>query len=193
MMGSGYLTDPVVFLIQTAFGLYILVVLLRFFLQLVHADFHNPVSQFVVKVTSPVLNPLRRVIPGVAGMDLSSLVLAWLLQTLELVLVLSLSGYGLQLLLPALQAIPELVGLSFNIFLVAVFIQVILSWISPGGYNPATAVIYSLTEPLLEPARRVIPTVSGLDLSPMLVVVGLIVAKMLVVPPLQAFAAQIAG
>lgn len=192
-MGGGYLTDPVIFLIKTAFGLYILVVLLRFFLQLVRADFHNPVSQFVVKVTSPVLNPLRRVIPGVAGMDVSSLVLAWLLQTLELMLVLSISGFGLQLLLPALQAIPELVGLTFNIFLVAIFIQVILSWVNPGGYNPATAIIYDLTEPLLAPARRLLPPISGLDLSPMLVVIGLIVLKMLVVPPLQGLARQLAA
>ena len=192
-MGGGYLTDPLVFLIKTVFGLYIIVVLLRFFLQLVRADFHNPVSQFVVKVTSPVLNPLRRLIPGVGGLDVSSLVLAWVLQTVELMLVLAISGFGLQLLLPALQAVPELVGLTFNIFLVAIFIQVVLSWVNPGAYNPATAIIYDLTEPLLAPARRLLPPISGLDLSPMVVVVGLILAKMLVVPPLQTLARQLAG
>jgi YggT family protein len=192
-MGSGYLTDPAIFLIKTAFGLYIVVVLLRFLLQQVRADFHNPISQFVVKATSPVLNPLRRVIPGIAKTDVSSLVLAWLLQTLELALVLSLSGYGLQLLAPALLAIPELVGLTINIFLVAVFIQVVLSWINPGTYNPATAIIYDLTEPLLARARRLIPPISGLDLSPMLVVVALILLKMLLLPPLQGLARQLGG
>ncbi len=190
-MGSGYLTDPLIFLLKTAFGLYILVVLLRFLFQLVRADFHNPISQFVVKVTTPVLNPLRRVIPGIAGVDISSLALAWLLQTLQLALILGLSGHGLQLLGPALLAIPELVGLTINIFLVAVFIQVILSWVNPGAYNPATALVYSLTEPLMAPARRLIPPISGLDLSPMAVVIGLIVLKMLAVPPLQALARQL--
>ena len=192
-MGSGYLTDPAVFLVSTLFGLYILVVLLRFLLQQVRADFHNPISQFVVKVTSPVLNPIRQVVPGVGGVDTSSLLLAWVLQTVELILVFSLSGRGLQFMAPMLMAVPELVGMVINIFLVAIFIQVILSWVNPGGYNPATAVIYSLTEPLLAPARRVIPSISGLDLSPMLVIIGLILLKMLLLPPLQAVAGQLSG
>ena len=93
-MDSNYLTNPAVFLIQTLFGLYILLVVLRFLLQTTRADFYNPISQFIVKATAPVLKPLRRLIPGFAGVDLSSLVLAWLLKSLELMLVLSLAGVG---------------------------------------------------------------------------------------------------
>jgi YggT family protein len=185
-MDDAYLTNPATFLIQTLFGLYILVVLLRFLLQLTRADFYNPVSQFVVKVTAPALRPLRRVIPGVAGIDLSSLVLAWLLKTVELALVLLVAGAGANLLGALLWAIPELVQLLINIFLFAILIQVILSWINPGTYSPVTSLLYSLTEPLLRPARNALPPISGLDLSPMLVMIGLVLLKMLLLPPLKA-------
>jgi len=188
MMGGGYLTNPLVFLFQTLFDLYILVVLLRFFLQLVRADFYNPISQFVVKVTSPLLLPLRRVIPAVRGLDTASLVLAWGLKTLELVLVLWFTAGSFSLLLPLLLAIPELVELTINIFFWAILIQAILSWVNPGTYNPASALLYSLTLPLLRPAQRVIPPIGGIDLSPMAVMLGLIVLKMLLLPPLRGLA-----
>ena len=184
-MSDGYLTNPAVFLIQTLFGLYILVVMLRFMLQLFRADFYNPVSQFVVKITAPPLRPLRRLIPGFTGIDLAALVLAWLLKTLELALVMMLMGAGGSLLGTFLWAIPELVDLLLNIFLFAILIQVILSWVNPGAYNPATSLLYSITEPLLRPARTLLPPISGLDLSPMLVMIGLVLLKMLLLPPLK--------
>ncbi len=187
-MGSDYLTNPLVFLFQTLFDLYILVVLLRFFLQLVRADFYNPISQFVVKITSPLLLPLRRVVPAVRGLDTASLVLAWGLKTLELVLVLWFTAGSLSLLLPLLMAIPELVELTINIFFWAILIQAILSWVNPGVYNPASALLYSLTLPLLRPAQRIIPPIGGIDLSPMAVMLGLIVLKMLILPPLRGLA-----
>ena len=84
-----------------------------------------------------------------------------------------------------ITCLPELVALLINLFLFAILIQVILSWVSPGGYNPVTGLIHSLTDPLLRPARRLIPPISGLDLSPMLVMVLLILLKMLLLPPLQ--------
>lgn len=184
-MDSSYLTNPATFLIQTLFGLYILVVMLRFLLQLTRADFYNPVSQFVVKVTAPPLRPLRRIIPGFAGFDLASLVLAWLLKSVELMLVLMVLGAGGSLLGVFLWAIPELVDLLLNIYLFAIIIQVVLSWINPGGYNPALSLLYSLTEPVLRPARNLLPPISGLDLSPMLVMIGIILLKMLLLPPLK--------
>lgn len=184
-MGSSYLTNPAVFLIQTLFGLYILAVMLRFVLQLVRADFYNPISQFLVKVTSPPLKILRRFIPGLGGIDLASIVLVWGLKYIELLLILLISGTTLNALAPLLWAIPELIELLINIFLFAVLIQVILSWINPGAYNPASALLYSLTEPLMSPARKILPPMSGLDLSPMLVMIGLVLLKMLLLPPLR--------
>ncbi|MCB1750538.1 MAG: YggT family protein [Gammaproteobacteria bacterium] len=184
-MGSDYLSNPLVFLIQVLFGLYILVVMLRFLLQLTRADFYNPVSQIIVKATSPLLNPLRRVVPGFAGIDLAAIVLMWLVQSLELALIVMISGMGSNLAATLAWAIPELVNLALNVFLFAILIQVILSWVSPGTYNPALSLIHSLTEPVLRPAQRLIPPISGLDLSPMVVMVGLTLLKMLLLPPLQ--------
>lgn len=184
-MDSSYFTNPALFLIQTLFGLYAVLVMLRFLLQLLGADFYNPVSQFVVKLTSPVLRPLRRIIPGWHGMDVASLVLAWLVKSLEVFFVLLLVGGTSHLLGALIWSIPELVALVLNIFLFAVFIRVILSWINPDPYHPAVAVLDRLTRPLLRPAQRLIPPIGGLDLSPMLVIVGLVLLEMLLLPPLK--------
>lgn len=186
MLDSSYLTNPAVFLVQVVFGLYVLVVMLRFLLQLLRADFYNPVSQLVVKVTTPVLRPLRRVIPGAWGLDLASLLLAWVLTAIELALMAGLVGIGFHPLAPLAWAIAELVALVLNIFLFAIVVQAILSWVSPGRYSPASAVLDSLTTPLLRPLRRVIPPVSALDLTPMAAAFGLVLLKMLVLPPLDA-------
>ena len=185
-MGEGYLATPAIFLIKVVFGLYATLVVLRFLLQMMRADFYNPVSQVIVKLTKPLLNPLRRVIPGVKGMDVASLVLAWLTLTIEQLAILGVAGTGFHPLAAALLAVPELISLIINVFLFAVLIQVIMSWINPGGYNPALELVERLTEPLLAPARRLLPPISGLDLSPMLVMLGLVVLEMLVLPPLRA-------
>ncbi len=183
-MGNGYLTNPLEFLISTLVGLYILIVMLRFLLGWVRADFYNPVSQFLVKVTNPVLVPLRRVIPALGRVDLAAIVLMLALQMLVLSLIAALRGVGFNLLALLLGSLAELVSLAFNVFIFAILIQVILSWINPGAYNPALALLYKLTEPILEPIRRRLPQMSGLDLSPLIALIGLQVLKMLVLPPL---------
>lgn len=190
-MDSSYFTNPLVFLIQVLFGLYLLVVLLRFLLQIVRADFYNPISQFIVKATSPLLKPLRSIIPGFGGLDLSSLMLAWLVKFVEIFLVLLVSGKGIMLIYPMLMAIPGLLELTINIFLFSILIMVILSWISPGGYNTAISLLHSLTEPLVKPARKLIPPMGGLDLSPMFVMIVLVLMKMLLIPPLEHLAQQL--
>ncbi|MGD1982510.1 MAG: YggT family protein [Chromatiaceae bacterium] len=184
-MESGYLSTPAVFLVQVIFGLYAALVLLRLLLQMVRADFYNPLSQFIVKATSPALNPLRRVIPGLAGIDTASLVLAWIVISLEQLAILSITGFGFQPVAAMLLAIPEMISLTINIFLFAILIGVIISWINPGSYNPAISLIHSLTEPLLAPVRRRMPQMGGLDLSPMVVMVGLVVLEMLLIPPIR--------
>jgi len=184
-MDDGYLLRPLIFLIQMAFGFYILVVMLRLLLQVVRADFRNPISQFVVKLTTPILRPMRRVIPAVARYDTASLVLAWALKAVELTIIGGLLGAGANLFAALIWALPALVSLTIHIFLFAVLIVVILSWIGPRGYSPATVILDNLTSPLLEPARRILPPIGGLDLSPLLVMVGLYLLEMLVVPPLM--------
>ena len=190
-MGAGYLAQPAIFLVKVLFGLYATLVVLRFLLQLTRADFYNPLSQFIVKATKPLLNPLRRVIPGVSGIDVASLVLAWFVLTLEQLAILALAGAGFQLAGAALLAIPELISLIINVFLFAILIQVIISWVNPGGYNPAIGLIHGLTEPLLAPVRRRMPNMGGLDLSPMVVMLGLVVLEMLLIPPIKELIGQI--
>lgn len=184
-MSGNYLTNPLIFLIQTLGGLYAFVVMLRFLLQLTKADFYNPLSQFVVKVTSPVLRPLRRYIPGFRGMDISSLVLAWLVQTLVLFLVGVLAGLGLAALGAVLWSLPALVELTIDVFLYAVIIRVILSWVITDPSSPMVHLLYTLTDPVMRPVQRRLPPIGGLDLSPIAVTIGLILLQMLLLPPLK--------
>ena len=184
-MTGSYLLDPLVFLIQTLFGLYIAVVALRFLLQWVRADFYNPISQFVVRVTTPVLRPLRRIVPGYGGLDLAALVLIWLLSAVELGLMALVVGLDRSLFGAFGWAIPSMVELFINIFLFAILIRVILSWVNPDPYNPATALLDRLTAPVMRPAQRVIRPIGGIDLSPMLVMIGLVLLNMLLIPPLK--------
>ncbi|MEO6696396.1 MAG: YggT family protein [Gammaproteobacteria bacterium] len=184
---GGYFGNAAVFLVQTVFGFYILVVMLRFLLQWLRADFYNPVSQFLVKITTPALRPLRRLIPGFGGIDFASLVLILALQIIELVLVTKLLGQPLSVAGLLVLTVAELVSLLIKVFLFSILIQVILSWVRPGDHNPISLLLYQLNEPLLAPARRIIPVISGLDLSPILVLVLLQLSLMLLVAPLQDF------
>ena len=191
-MGNDYLTNPLVFLISTLFDLYILVVMLRFIFQLVRADFYNPLSQFIVKATSPLLVPMRRIIPSMGTIDTSCIVLLLALQLIKLTIVGLLSSGMFAVGMLLVLAIAETISLVFNVFTFGILIQVILSWINPGTYNPVTAVLYSLTEPVLGPFRRLIPPISGFDLSPIAALLALQIGKMLVMPPIIALARSLA-
>lgn len=190
-MGNAYTSNAAVFLVQTILGLYILAVLLRFLLQLVRADFYNPLVQVLVKITNPPLIPLRRVIPGFGGIDVAGVVLLLGLQLLELVLVGLILDVSFSLPGLLIMSIAELLVLVLNVFLVAIIIQVILSWVNPGTYSPFTALLDHLTEPVLGPARRILPPIGGLDLSPILVLVGIQLLKMLLYAPLMDFGRSI--
>ncbi len=184
-MTGNYLTNPLIFLIQTLGGLYAFVAMLRFLLQLTKADFYNPISQFVVKVTSPVLMPLRRFIPGFRGMDISSLVLAWLVKTAVLFLVGILAGLGLASIGAVIWSIPALVELTLDVFIYAIIIRVVLSWVNPGTANPMAILIDRLTDPIMAPVQQRLPAIGGLDLSPIAVTIGLVLLQMLLIPPLK--------
>ena len=187
-MGSHYVTNPVEFLINTLFGLYILTVMLRVVLAVVRADFYNPVSQFLVKVTNPPLLPLRRFIPSFGKVDTSALVLMLILQMASFGLIALLRGGQFSLWALLILSFAELVGLLLNVFLFAIFIQVIISWVNPGTYNPVVSLLFSITEPVLRPCRRLIPPMSGMDLSPLVALIAIQLAKMLLLPPLHQLA-----
>jgi YggT family protein len=182
-----YFSQAGLYLIQVAFGFYILLVLLRFLFQLSRADFYNPVSQFIVTLTNPPLLFLRRFIPGLGGIDLASVVLLVLLQALELWLIhgairgVPLNGSGLIVL-----SVARLLELTVYVYIVAILIRVVLSWVNPyGTRHPVGELLHDLTEPMLAPARRLIPAISGLDLSPIAVFVLLQLTLILIVRPLE--------
>lgn len=184
-MGNPYASDAATLLIQTLFGLYILVVLLRFLLQLVRADFYNPISQFIVKATQPPLGPMRRIIPGFGGIDLAALVLMFLLQYAEIWLLSAIHGKAAGAVGIAILAVAELLKLTIYLFFFSIIVQVVLSWVNPHAHNPITALIYRLNEPILQPARRLLPPFSGVDLSPLLVLIALQLALILIVRPVR--------
>lgn len=171
---SGF-AEALIYILQTLGGLYLLIVLLRFILQLVRADFYNPLSQFALKATQPLLKPLRRIIPGLGGLDMASLVLALLVQLLLMVLVILIAGanplsVGPQLLVWAIIAVTSL---FLKIFFFAMIISVILSWVAPGSYNPGAQLVNQICEPLLAPFRKLIPNLGGLDISPIFAFIAL--------------------
>ncbi len=183
------LTEALRLIIQTLGSFYLLIVLLRFILQLVRADFYNPLSQFVVRATQPLVRPLRRVIPGFVGLDLASLVLAIGLQLLLMVVTMLLMGYEMTLaLLPQLLiwSIIGVTSLFLKVFFFALIVSVILSWVAPGTYNPAAQLVNQLCEPVLAPFRKLIPNLGGLDISPIFAFIALNLIDMLVIGNLAA-------
>lgn len=182
------INDAAIFIIQTLGSLYLLIVLMRFILQLVRANFYNPLCQFVMKATQPLLKPLRRVIPSLFGLDMSSLVLALLLQILLFMVILMLNGYQAftPLLLPW-----GLIGI-FSLFLKIIFwsmiISVILSWVAPGSRSPGAELVAQITEPVLAPFRRLIPNLGGLDISPIFAFIAIQLLQSWVIPRLAYYA-----
>lgn len=174
------LSSSLGFLVQTLGGLYIMAVLLRFLLQLVRADFYNPISQAIVKITSPLLNPLRKVIPGFGGIDAASLVLALILQIALFYLLLFMRGIAPEMVPFAsvlISSFLKLVTEFLNIYMFGLIIIAIASWVAPNSYNPGLMLLHQLTEPLTSRVRKVIPPIGGLDFSLMAVMLVIITLK----------------
>jgi len=162
-----------IFIITTLAQLFLLVMLLRFWLPFVRADFRNPIAQGILRLTSPLVIPVRRVIPPIGRLDTATILIAFGLQYLTIFIILTISGIAPAILPIAITALVDLVLLSVRLFTFAIFIHIILSWIAPGTYNPATAFIAMLVEPVMRPFRRLIPPIGGLDISPIFAVIGL--------------------
>lgn len=158
------------FLVKTVIDLYVLLLLLRIWLQWVRADFYNPMSQFVVKMTQPLVAPLRRLIPALGPIDTASLLLALILQIVKIVALSSLQSGGFvftpYFLLFGLIALIKSAG--YLVFWL-VIIRSLMSWVSQGR-SPMDYVMHQLTEPLMAPIRRIIPAMGGLDFSGMIVI-----------------------
>ena len=173
-------------LLNSIGSLILLIIVLRFLLQLVRADFYNPLSQMIVKFTNPMLIPLRRVIPGFGGLDVASLVLAFAAQYLLITLVamLAFKTANLPWLLMLGWNAVGLLKLMLNIYFWGMIIMVIASWVAPNSYNPALILINQLLEPVTAPIRRIMPDMGGLDLSPLIVLLGIQVVEILLLTPM---------
>ena len=176
------LAHALAFIINAITSLYLLVLLLRFWLPWLRADFRNPLAQGILKLTSPVVIPLRRIVPSIGRLDTATLLFAFILQYLAVLLLLLILGGsdGASFLAIAVTALVKLVNLSVNLFVYAIFVRIILSWIAPGQINPATAIITTLTEPVLRPFRRLLPPLGGFDISPIFAIILLVALTIIV-------------
>ncbi len=172
--------NPVIFLIDVLFDIYIAIMLLRFLLQTVGADFYNPISQFIVKATQKPVFITRRLIPSVRGLDLATLVLALALIFIKLTVLYAIGGMQPSIAGILIQGLYDLIQLVIDIFIFAIFVQAILSWVNPDPHNPVSGLLRSLTSPVLRPVRKFMPAMGGMDLSPIVALVGLMFIKRLI-------------
>lgn len=182
----GNANEALLFLVDTLFALYILAVLLRVLLRL-RADFYNPISQFVWQVTEPPVSLLGRVIPPWRQIDLAAIVFALLLcfANIQIDMWLHPLNMGAQPLMASFWAVLKALVLLCNLFTFTILIEVLASWLSPGVHSPVTAVLWTLNEPLLRPVRRYVPPIGGLDISPLIVIIGLqVISRLLPLPGL---------
>jgi len=187
-MGATYMTDPIIFLIDTVCSLYIMAILLRFLLQWCAADFYNPICQFLVKITHPPLRIMRRFVPSIGKIDSSSLVLMLSLQMLTDFSILLLKGVTINIGALAILSMPQLGSLLLNVLVFSVFARALLSWMNPGSFYAAASMVDALSRPILNLCRKMIPDLGGIDLSPLAALLFLQMAKMVVLPPLHELA-----
>ena len=166
-------TGALIYLISTITDLYVAAILLRLLLQWVRADFYNPLSQFLIKVTNPVLVPARRLIPSIGKLDTASVVVMLMLELAQLAIIsqLTQAGYVLQFLL--LFAVKKLLVTLLVTYFVLVIARIIISWIASQSRHPLIPLIYQLTEPVLRPFSKLVPPIGGIDLSPLFVLITL--------------------
>jgi len=183
-----YVHSALVFLIDALFSMYILALLLRLLLQWARVDFHQPMTQFLLQITTPVLRPLHRFIPRWRNIDLALVALIGSLQLVKRLLLHLLLGTQTGWLGVIILSLSDLIALVLYIFIFSIIVQAVLTWVNPNPYsyrhNPVMNILQKLNEPLLAPARRFIPPLSGIDLSPLAVLLGLQLALLLIVAPL---------
>ncbi len=177
--------NPFIFLIDTLFSIYIAIMLLRFILQQVGADFYNPVSQLVVKATQPLVKVARSFIPSIKKIDTATLALVLVLIVIKLLILFGIAGIQFSAQQILLKAFYDLVSLTFDIFIIALFIQAILSWVNPDPYHPVSTLLRNLTYPILGRIQKFVPPIGGIDLSTLVGLIGLMFIKRLVLSLFQ--------
>lgn len=186
------IASAIVYIVNAVTSLLLLVLLLRFWLPLVQADFRNPLAQGILKFTSPIVIPVRRIVPSVGRIDSATVLVAFIIQSLAVLLLLYIRSATAPFSDVAVTAVIKLVVLSINLFIYAMFIRFIFSWFAPGQHNPVTAIITTLTEPVLRPLRRILPAMGGFDLS-LLAAIILLTASTIVIGGLKPAYMQLLG
>jgi YggT family protein len=171
------MTQALYFIVKTLAQLYLLLLLLRFWLPIMRADFRNPIANGILRITSPLVIPVRRIIPPIGRLDTSTILVAYILEFLLILALLALRGLRVETLPIAITAILELAILSLNLFFFIILIKIILSWVAPQNYNPMTVLLNTMAEPVLRPFRRIVPAVGGFDVSPIFAIVLLKAAE----------------
>ena len=188
----GYLANAGQILINFIFGALVALVVLRVLLQLVRANFYNPVCQFLYKVTNPVMMPLRKVIPAWRRFDLAGILLAWVLSALKLVSMYALVGQSLGAVGLVVMAFADLIDFVLMLYLGLILVRVLLSFITLERGNPIVPLIFQLIEPVLKPIRRWLPTIAGLDFSPIVAWLIVMLARVLIAAPILDFGMRLA-
>jgi len=161
--------NALLYIVQTLLSLAVFVFLLRLLLQWSRADFRNQIAQAVVRITNPLILPLRRVLPPIGKIDTASVVAVILVATLEEVILAALTGgyFGYWPRVLLIGVVKRIIVITISTYLYAIFIYALLSMVAPGGYSPMQSILASVCEPVLRPFRRIIPPIGGLDLSPL--------------------------
>ena len=186
-MSGNYFAQATIFLVELFFDIFILALILRYLFTIVRIDSLNPLSSLIIKITNPLLKPLRRTIPGYFGIDWSSVLALFLVQGIEIILI-SLIVNGVTPVIGGLVilTIAHLLRMILYIYLFVILIQVIISWINPHAYNNSIIkIMYQISMPVLRPTRKLIPSSGGLDFSPLIILVIINLLMILVISPLM--------
>lgn len=159
------------FLVETIFHLYLVALMLRVLLEAVAADYYNPVCQALIKVTDPVVRPVARILPRMGRINVAAIVLLYIIQVIALVAVGLIGNWPLNPAVLAVLGVLKLVRMLLVLYLVLILAGVILSWVGHGFRHPIVPLIFQLVEPVLAPIRRVMPSLGGLDLSPLVAII----------------------
>jgi len=183
---NSYVMNFLLFVVGIVFSILIFTVLMRLILQIVRADFYNPISQFILRMTNPMLLPIRRIIPGLFGIDMAAVLLLVIIEALNIVVTHTLQGIGLH---TPLLFLSELLGMIIQhvaqLFFFSILVLVLISWINPAAsFHPIGKLAHQIAEPLLRPARKILPPLNGIDLSPILAIIILAAVMFLIAAPL---------
>lgn len=165
------MTQALYFIVKSLAHLYVLLFLLRFWLPWVRADFRNPIAQGILRFTAPLIVPVRRFIPPIGRLDTATVLLTFLIECAVVFVLFAIAGRPAEPLFIAIVALSQLAILSLHLFSIAIFVRVIMSWVGQNTYNPMVAIAEAMAEPVVRPFRRLLPSLGGIDFSPMITLI----------------------